>query len=604
MLSTYTTLRRADAWRRARRAALHVAVMATATACRDAVAPAPAALDATVPNAAVLPAARADGDVLPGQYIVLFADGVADPAGRANAKVATLGGSVTRTFSHAARGFAARLTAQAAESLRADPDVRLVEPDRVVRVADAAPAGDGGSLAALAAAPWNLDRLDQRDLPLDGTYSPANAGTGVTAYIVSSGIRFGHAELGGRATTGIDVIDGGAADDCNGFGTHAAALVGGATRGVARNVGLVAVRVTDCSGAGAISGVIAGIDWITANHASPAVAYLGTQSNLGSAALDDAVRRSIAAGVTYVYGAGTAYMYGSVGLDACAGSPSRVAEGITVGATDIADGMWISSNYGTCVDLLAPGVNVESAWWQGDAQTYVATGTLVSAAHAAGAAALYLAANPSASPAQVAAALVDNASPNRVSTGSGGLSNGTPNRLLYVGFLGGGAPPSNAPPSAAFTTSCAGLACTFTDASRDADGAVVAWSWNFGDFTSSTERSPTHAYAMSGTYTVILTVTDDRGAQSIRPINLVVGAQAPVIEVWVRGRREKGKAYADLTWSGASGASVDVWRNGAKLVTTANDGAHTDALGKAGTFSYKVCEVGTTVCSAPATVTF
>jgi hypothetical protein len=511
-----------------------------------------------------------------------------------------------QTYTRAARGFAARLPAAAVEALRADPDVRSVEPDRVVHLADGATNVVAGTPAApLTGVPWNTDRLDQRDLPLSGSYAPGVNAEGVTAYMIGSGIRFSHAEFGGRAVSGHDVIDGGTADDCQGSGTHSAAIVGGATYGVAKGVTLSAVRVFDCAGSGTISGVIAGLDWVAANHRKPAVAHLGLWGGAQFATLDDAVRRAVAAGVTVVYGAGSATINWGPAQDACGTSPARVAEGIAVGASDANDGEWISSNFGPCVDLHAPGMYVESAWGLGDAQSSVVTSTMAAAAHAAGVAALYLAGHTTATPAQVGAALVAGASADKLTLREASVVGGTPNRLLYTGFLDG-TTPKNAAPTAAFTSSCAGQTCTVVDASIDADGTVVAWRWTFGDGTSSSERNPpAHTYYAAQTYTVALTVTDDAGARSTRSIVVQIGEPAPKVLLEVRARKDKGRASADLRWTGTAAASVDVFRNGVKLLTTPNDGAHTDALGRvSGTYTYRVCSAGTTDCSAPASASF
>jgi hypothetical protein len=248
---------------------------------------------------------------------------------------------------------------------------------------------------------------------------------------------------------------------------------------------------------------------------------------------------------------------------------------------------------------------VESAWGLGDTQVNTVTGTATAAAHATGVAALYLAGHPAAAPAEVGAALVAGASPSKLSLREASVVGGTPNRLLYTGFLDGTAP-KNAAPTAAFSSSCVGQTCTFHDASGDADGAVIAWRWRFGDGTSSSDRNPpAHTYHATQTYTVSLTVTDDAGARSTQSIVVQIGEPAPKVLLEVRARKDKGRALADLRWTGTAAASVDVFRNGVKLVTTPNDGEHTDALGRvSGTYTYRVCSAGTTDCSAPTSVTF
>jgi subtilisin family serine protease len=297
-------------------------------------------------------------------------------------------------FEHALRGFSARMTAARAAALAADPRVDYVEEDGEVRLD-----------ATETDATWGIDRIDQRTLPLDTTYSYANTGHGVTAYIIDTGIRFSHSEFGGRATSGFNA-SGGSADDCNGHGTHVAGTVGGATYGVAKGVALVAVRVLNCLGAGSNAKVIAGIDWVTANHVSPAVANMSLGSTSTSDAMDTAVRNSIASGVSYVLAAGNGNLLG-IAEDACTTSPARVTEAITVSATNKKDGKPFWANFGDCVDWFAPGVGITSAWKSSDTATNTLTGTSMSAPHTTGVAALYLESNPGATPAQVRDALYE-----------------------------------------------------------------------------------------------------------------------------------------------------------------------------------------------------
>jgi subtilisin family serine protease len=274
---------------------------------------------------------------------------------------------------------------------------------------------------------YGLDRIDQRNRPLDSSYTYATTATAVHAYIIDTGIRTTHGDFGGRATSGFDAIDGGAADDCNGHGTHVAGTVGGAAHGVAKGVRLVAVRVLNCEGSGTTAQVVAGIDWVTANAVEPAVANMSLGGGADTA-LDAAVRRSIASGVSYAIAAGNGFL-GLFPLNACSQSPARVTEALTVSATDSSDRKPFWANTGTCVDLLAPGVSITSTWSTGDAATNTITGTSMSTPHVAGAAALYLHGNPAATPAQVHAAIVSSATTGVV----GSPGSGTPNRLLYTG---------------------------------------------------------------------------------------------------------------------------------------------------------------------------
>lgn len=272
--------------------------------------------------------------------------------------------------------------------------------------------------ASQSSAPWHLDRVDQRQLPLDGTYRYGPTGQGVTAYVVDTGVRLSSTDLTGRVTTGVDLVDGGAADDCNGHGTHVAGLLGGTRFGVAKRVRVVAVRVLDCEGRGSRSTVLAGLRWVEQHHARPAVVNL----SLGGApdpALDTVVRQLVREGVVVVTAAG------NDGGDACAGSPSRTGVALTVSATDRRDHVPSWADTGRCVDLFAPGVAVTSDWWDGRTRTI--SGTSMAAPLVAGAAAVWLERHPTATPAQVRQALVYAATP-RVVVGRGDA----PDRLLRV----------------------------------------------------------------------------------------------------------------------------------------------------------------------------
>ena len=328
------------------------------------------------------------------------------------------GARVERVFEHAIKGFSARMTRRQAEELAADPSILLVEEDQIITV-DATEAN----------ATWGLDRIDQADLPLNTTYNYNTTAQTVHTYVLDTGIYFSHAEFGGRATFGFDSVkDGRNGVDCHGHGTHVAGTIGGTVYGVAKEVKLYAVRVLNCTGAGTTSSVIAGIDWVTANHKSPAVANMSIGGG-ASTAMDNAMRNSIASGVTYVVAAG------NDNADACAGSPARTKEAITVGASAANDVRASFSNYGSCVDLFAPGVNISSAWYTSATATKNLSGTSMATPHTAGVAALYLAANPAKKPAEVEAALKANAVSGRLST----IGAGSPNLLLQALFVGGSA---------------------------------------------------------------------------------------------------------------------------------------------------------------------
>jgi len=351
-------------------------------------------------------------EVVPDSYVVVLKPGKA-VQGLASRYAA----SVRHTYSHALKGFAATMTAQQARRLAADPAVAFVQPDVVHRASDTQTNPPS----------YGLDRIDQRNRPLSGTYTYASTASGVHAYVIDTGIRTTHQDFGGRAASGFDAVDGGAADDCNGHGTHVAGTVGGSAYGVAKGVQLVAVRVLNCEGSGTTAQVVAGIDWVTANARKPAVANMSLGGGADTA-LDNAVRGSIGSGVSYAIAAGNGFL-GLFPLDACTQSPARVAEALTVSATDSSDRKASWANRGTCVDLFAPGIGITSAWSTNDTATNTISGTSMAAPHVAGAAALYLAANPAASPAQVSSGLVGAATTGVVvSPGSG-----SPNRLLYTG---------------------------------------------------------------------------------------------------------------------------------------------------------------------------
>jgi len=315
-------------------------------------------------------------------YIVVMRDGA----------VSSFAGTVEHRYTSVFNGFSARLTAAQLRALKADPNVSHVERDGIVH-----------ANSTQLDPPWGLDRIDQRARQLDNTYSYTNTGAGVTAYIIDTGIRFTHSEFGTRATSGFDAVDGGSADDCNGHGTHVSGTVGGSTYGVAKNVDLVAVRVLNCSGSGTWSGVIAGMDWVTANHVSPAVANMSLGGGANSS-VDDAVRRMVGSGVATAIAAGNGNQAGRA-QDACRYSPARVTEAMTVGATDQNDRKTSWSNYGTCVDWFAPGLSITSAWYTSNTATNTISGTSMATPHTAGVAALYLESNPLASPATVSTAL-------------------------------------------------------------------------------------------------------------------------------------------------------------------------------------------------------
>jgi subtilisin family serine protease len=330
-------------------------------------------------------------------------------------------GRLAHFYQHALRGFSVRLGETAAQALADDPRVEYVEQDAEVTVDE-----------VQSSAPWGLDRTDQRDLPLSGTYDAQGGGAGVNVYVIDTGVRATHVEFGGRARHGWSGIDDGrGSGDCHGHGTHVAGTIAGATAGVAKFATVWAVRVLDCAGTGAMSATLAGVDWVTAHHVKPAVANMSLGGGV-SQALDDAVRRAVAAGVTFTVSAGNA------NGDACQQSPARVPEALTVAATGAYDERASFSNWGTCVDLFAPGVSVLSSYYTSDTAMGSLSGTSMAAPHVAGVAAVYLQTHPTANPAEVGAALLGNATAGKVAN----PGSGSPNRLLYSIFT----PPAGAPP--------------------------------------------------------------------------------------------------------------------------------------------------------------
>ena len=343
--------------------------------------------DATAPASTDSAPSLATSERIPGRFIITLRDD-ADASAVARAH----GVSPDFVYSHALNGFAGEMSDAARSGLLRDARVVRVEQD-----------GIAYKTTTQSGATWGLDRIDQRALPLSKTFTYTNTGSGVTAYIIDTGIRFDHAEFGGRAVSGYDAVDGGTADDCDGHGTHVAGTVGGATYGVAKGVRLVAVRVLDCAGSGTLSGVIAGIDWVAGNVSGPSVANLSLGASANSS-VDDATRRMIAAGVATAIAAGNGNRGGRQ-QDACGYSPARVAEGMTIGATTSTDAKTSWSNYGACVDFFAPGSSIVSAGHTSSTGTATMSGTSMAAPHVAGVAALYLQSNATATPQQVGDAL-------------------------------------------------------------------------------------------------------------------------------------------------------------------------------------------------------
>ncbi len=356
--------------------------------------------------------------LVPGQYIVKFHDEV-DASGMTRQLAWAHQADVELVFEHAFRGAVLKMDEARALELSYDPQVEFIEQDSYAHLA----------MVTQCMPTWGLDRIDQPNLPLNQGYNFNNTAGCVHVYVFDTGIRSDHVEFGGRVDTVnafTAINDGWGTEDCHGHGTHVAGTIGSHTYGVAKRVTLHPLRVLDCTGWGLISGIVNAINWLNANVTFPAVANMSLGVTGGSPSLDTAVTGSIALGITYVAAAG------NTNTNACLDSPGRVPAVVTVGATDQTDTRaffpgWWGSNWGPCLDVFAPGVNITSTYNTSPTATNTMMGTSMASPHAAGVAALYLANNQAATPAQVHAAIVAGATPGVVTN----PGPGSPNLLLY-----------------------------------------------------------------------------------------------------------------------------------------------------------------------------
>ena len=366
------------------------------------------------------------------------------------------GAKLTRTYSHALRGFSVEATDKQLAELLLDNRVAYVEEDGIVTAS-----------ATQTGATWGLDRSDQRDLPLNSSYTYDTTASNVNAYIIDTGVLGSHAEFAGRMIGGYTAItDANGTNDCNGHGTHVAGTVAGSTYGIAKGAKISPIRVLGCTGSGTNAGVIAGMDWVAANHIKPAVANMSLGGG-ASASTDTAVANMTNAGVVVVVAAG------NDNADACGFSPARAASAITVGSTTNTDARSSFSNFGTCLDIFGPGSSITSSWYTSTTATNTISGTSMASPHVAGVAALYMAANPTASVTTVTNAIINGSTANKVSS----PGTNSPNRLLYSLFAGGGTPDTTAPttPGSAAATAASATQINLTwTASTDAGGAGLA----------------------------------------------------------------------------------------------------------------------------------
>jgi subtilisin family serine protease len=476
-------------------------------------------------------------------YIVVLKDNTmarSEVSGRADGLASRYGAKIGFTYKAAFKGFSATLSKQQAKRLAADPAVSYVEQDRTVQVLT----------DQLNPPSWGLDRVDQASLPLDSKYSYSTGASNVTAYVIDTGINYDHADFGGRASFGFDAFtDGRNGKDCQGHGTHVAGTVGGANYGVAKAVKLKAVRVLNCQGGGSVATEAAGVDWVTANAVLPAVAnmslYTGT-ANEPSRVLDDAVRASIRGGVTYVVAAG------NFNDDSCKYSPQRVTETINVMASARTDARASFSSFGTCSDLFAPGQDIVSASYSNNSGTATMSGTSMASPHVAGAAALYLADNPAKTPAEVHAAILAQATPNKVTSPGAGSAN------LLLRTNTGGVPGVSVTNPGNQTTALNGTA----NLQLSASGGTAPYTWSAtglpaGLSIGSSSGLVSGTATTAGTYNVTVTATASAGGSGSASFTWTVGTAtcAPQTNGTDVAIRDNATVTSTVVFSGCTGTA-------------------------------------------------
>lgn len=546
----------------------------------------------------------------PVSRIIVFRGGQPDVAGLARGLAAGYGSVPEHIFTQVIEGFSARLPEAAAEALAQNPLVEYVEVDGVVSL------NESGSQSNPT---WGLDRIDQRPLPLNMTYGYGTDGSGVHAYILDTGIRTTHQEFGNRATFDMDYTGGPLPNngDCHGHGTHVAGTVGGAAYGVAKNVWLHGVRVLDCQGSGSYSGIIAALDWVAIQQNTNSDRPTVVNMSLGggqSTSVNDAVNGAVSDGVVVVVAAG------NESTDACTRSPASAVDALTVGSTTSSDSRSSFSNYGTCLDVFAPGSSITSSTQDSDTSTGTWSGTSMATPHVAGVAALYLASDPGLTPAEVMTALLANATTGVISD----AGSGSPDRLLFSEV---GEVPSPPPPTLPTQVHVDELDVTVSFSRRNANGTALVSVIDAGG-------SPVVGANVTGDWSAndvpkksgTSGVTDANGVASITSGGMKNVRSGDLIEFCVTGISGDNLSYevADpdcalagsggggnppagaftlsasvrkknevrLSWSGAGSPTFEVKRYGAVPSTTSTDDwSFTESPPEPGTWTYEVCDM-------------